>query len=134
LLKVMVAVTAWTALVAGLGLTVAGPWLIEKWTSGKVEVTHTIMFLFALTVACQSGWSACGSVLFSTNMHHAFNYVCLLLTVLGLWNSLGDGDRGRKPACRRLAPLPKKTGLRSARFAALRADAIVLSPKVGKLL
>jgi hypothetical protein len=42
------------------------------------------MFLFGLSVACQAGWNACGSVLISTNMHHAFNYVYLTLTLMGL--------------------------------------------------
>jgi O-antigen/teichoic acid export membrane protein len=84
LLKVMVAVTLWTAVGAGLGLTLAGPWVIYKWTSGKVIVDHTIVGLFALSVACQSGWSACGSILFSTNMHHTFNYVYFVLTMAGL--------------------------------------------------
>jgi O-antigen/teichoic acid export membrane protein len=84
LLKVLVAVTIGAAVGACLGLTLFGPWVIAKWTSGKVEVSHVIMFLFALSVAFQSGWSACGSVLVSTNMHHSFNYVYLCLTLAGL--------------------------------------------------
>jgi O-antigen/teichoic acid export membrane protein len=84
LLKVMVAVTLWTALGAGLGLTLFGPWVIEKWTSGKVVVDHSLVAMFALSVACQSGWGACGIVLFSTNMHHTFNYAYFILTIAGL--------------------------------------------------
>jgi hypothetical protein len=42
------------------------------------------MFFFALSVACQCCWSACGGILFSTNMHHAFNYLQLATTLLGL--------------------------------------------------
>jgi O-antigen/teichoic acid export membrane protein len=84
LLKVLLAVTISAAVGACLGLTLLGPWVIEKWTSGKVVVDHGIMFLFALSIACQSGWSACGSVLVSTNMHHSFNYVYLCLTLAGL--------------------------------------------------
>ena len=84
LLKVLLAVTFWTSIGVGLGLTVAGPWIIGKWTSGRVLVDHPLMLLFAISVACQSGWNACGSILFSTNMHHAYNYVNLALTVVGL--------------------------------------------------
>ena len=84
LLKVLLVVTIWAAIGACLGLTLLGPWAIDKWTSGKVEVDHGIMFLFALSVACQSGWSACGSILVSTNMHHSFNYAYLCLTLAGL--------------------------------------------------
>jgi O-antigen/teichoic acid export membrane protein len=84
LLKVLAAVTVWTSLGVGVVLTVAGPWLIAKWTSGHVVVNHTIMLLFAISVACQSGWSACGSILFSTNMHHAYNYANFFLTLAGL--------------------------------------------------
>jgi O-antigen/teichoic acid export membrane protein len=84
LLKVLLAVTISAAVGACLGLTLLGPWVIEKWTSGKVIVDHGVMFLFALSIACQSGWSACGSVLVSTNMHHSFNYVYLCLTLAGL--------------------------------------------------
>jgi O-antigen/teichoic acid export membrane protein len=84
LLKVLIAVTVWSAVGACVGLTLAGPFLVDKWTSGKVLVDHQLMFLFALSIACQSGWSACGSILFSTNMHHSFNYAYLLLTLAGL--------------------------------------------------
>jgi O-antigen/teichoic acid export membrane protein len=84
LLKVMLAVTFWTAMIAGIGLTVAGPWVLAKWTGGKVLVSHQILFLFALSVICQSGWGACGSILVSTNMHHSFNYLYLFLTMTGL--------------------------------------------------
>jgi O-antigen/teichoic acid export membrane protein len=84
LLKVLLTVTIWAAAGACLGLTLLGPGVIAKWTSGKVVVDHATMFLFALSVACQSGWSACGSILVSTNMHHSFNYVYLCLTLAGL--------------------------------------------------
>jgi O-antigen/teichoic acid export membrane protein len=84
LLKVLLAVTVWSSVAAAVGLTVFGPWVIKKWTLGKVEVDHGIMLLFALSIACQCGWSACGSILFSTNMHHAFNYAYLFLTMVGL--------------------------------------------------
>ena len=84
LLKVLVAVTLWTSVAAVLGLSLAGPWVIEKWTWGKVIVDHQIMLLFVLSVVCQSCWNACGSILFSTNMHHAFNYAYLFLTLAGL--------------------------------------------------
>ena len=84
LVKVLLAVTIWSAVGAGVGLTVFGPWVIAKWTSGKVVVDHTIMFLFALSVAFQCGWSACNFCLVSTNMHHSFNYIYLCLTLAGL--------------------------------------------------
>jgi O-antigen/teichoic acid export membrane protein len=84
LLKVLVAVTLWTSVAAVVGLSLAGPWVIEKWTWGKVLVGHRIMLLFVLSVICQSCWNACGSILFSSNMHHAFNYAYLFLTLVGL--------------------------------------------------
>jgi O-antigen/teichoic acid export membrane protein len=84
LLKVLLTITVWAAIGSCLGLTLFGPWVIEKWTLGKVLIDHRIMFLFALSVAFQSCWSACGSILVSTNMHHAFNYVYLGMTLAGL--------------------------------------------------
>jgi len=84
LLKVLLAVTVWISLAVGVGLAVAGPWVVEKLSSGKVLVHHPIMILFAVSVACQAGWAACGSVLYATNMHHVFNYAYFVLTVLGL--------------------------------------------------
>jgi O-antigen/teichoic acid export membrane protein len=84
LLKVLVAVTIWTSLAVGAALTLVGPWVIAKWTLGRVLVDHWLLLFFAISVACQSCWSACGSILFSTNMHHAFNYANLVLTLAGL--------------------------------------------------
>jgi O-antigen/teichoic acid export membrane protein len=84
LLKVLIAATLSASLGAALGLAVAGPWVIHLWTSGKVQVSHQIMLLFGLSVACQCGWSACGAILFSTNMHHAYNYVYFFLTLAAL--------------------------------------------------
>jgi O-antigen/teichoic acid export membrane protein len=84
LLKVLLAVTIWAAAGACLGLTLFGPWAIGKWTSGKIAVDHLTMFLFALSVACQSAWGACGYILVSTNMHHFFNYFNLFMTLVGL--------------------------------------------------
>lgn len=84
LLKVLIATTLWAAVAATIGLTLAGPWVIHLWTSGRVQVSHQLMFLFALSIACQCGWSACGTVLFSTNSHHAFNYLYFFLTIAGL--------------------------------------------------
>jgi glycosyltransferase involved in cell wall biosynthesis/O-antigen/teichoic acid export membrane protein len=84
LLKVLLAVTVWISLAVGVGLAVAGPWVVEKLSSGRVLVQHPIMVLFAVSVACQAGWAACGSVLYATNMHHVFNYAYFFLTVLGL--------------------------------------------------
>jgi O-antigen/teichoic acid export membrane protein len=84
LLKVLAAMTLWTSLAAAVGLALAGPWVIHLWTSGRVLVSHDIMLLFGLSIACQCAWSACGTILFSVNMHHAFNYAYLALTVVGL--------------------------------------------------
>ena len=63
LLKVLLAVTVWISLAVGVGLAVAGPWVVEKLSAGRVLVHHPIMILFAISVACQAGWTACGSVL-----------------------------------------------------------------------
>jgi len=84
LLKVLLAVTIWAAAATCVGLTLVGPWAIEKWTSGKVIVHHGMIFLFAFSVACQSAWGTCGSILVSTNMHHFFNYFYLVMTLIGL--------------------------------------------------
>jgi O-antigen/teichoic acid export membrane protein len=84
LLKVLLAVTIWASVAVGVGLALFGPWVVHVLSSGKVHVDHTIMLLFAISVACQSGWNACGSILYSTNMHHAFNYANFFLTLAGL--------------------------------------------------
>jgi O-antigen/teichoic acid export membrane protein len=84
LLKVLLAVTVWISLAVGIGLAVAGPWVVEKLSSGRVLVHHPVMILFAVSVACQASWGACGSVLYATNMHHVFNYAYFFMTLLGL--------------------------------------------------
>ncbi len=84
ILKVLIATTVWASVAAAFGLTLFGPWVILKWTAGKVVISHALMFLFAISVACQCCWFACSGVLFSTNMHHAFNYTYLALTLAGL--------------------------------------------------
>jgi O-antigen/teichoic acid export membrane protein len=84
LLKVLIATTLWASVGALIGLTLAGPWIIHLWTSGRVQVSHEIMLLFAISIACQCGWNACGTILFSTNSHHAFNYIYFFLTIAGL--------------------------------------------------
>jgi O-antigen/teichoic acid export membrane protein len=84
ILKVLIVTTVWASVTAAFGLTLFGPWVILKWTAGKVIISHQLMFLFAISVACQCCWLACGGVLFSTNMHHVFNYTYLVLTLIGL--------------------------------------------------
>ena len=84
ILKVLIATTVWASIGAAVGLTLFGPWVIAKWSLGKVIISHQLMFFFALSVACQCCWTACSGILFSTNMHHAFNYTQLALTLAGL--------------------------------------------------
>jgi O-antigen/teichoic acid export membrane protein len=84
ILKVLIATTVWASIGAAVGLTLFGPWVIAKWSIGKVIISHQLMFLFALSVACQCCWTACNGILFSTNMHHAVNYTQLAMTLAGL--------------------------------------------------
>jgi O-antigen/teichoic acid export membrane protein len=84
LLKVLLAATLWAGAGICIGLTIFGPWVIAKWTNGKVIVGHEILFLFGLSVAFQGAWSASRTVLTAMNLHHRFNYVYLGLTLTGL--------------------------------------------------
>ena len=84
LLKIMSA----SALVAGLitlvSLGTLGPWAIALWTSGKVLIDHGTLLLFSVSIALQGICAVGNVVLVCSNMHHLYNYLCLLVTFLAL--------------------------------------------------
>jgi O-antigen/teichoic acid export membrane protein len=81
LLKIMLACALWGGALSLLGLTLAGPWVIAEWTSGRVVIGHAPLFLFAASVALQGIWGVGGVVLVCSNMHHTFNYLYFLVTL-----------------------------------------------------
>jgi O-antigen/teichoic acid export membrane protein len=85
LLKVMLICALCGGVLTLVMLTSFGPWMIAKWTAGKVIVNHLPMSLFALSIAFQGLWAVAGVVLVCSNMHHLFNYLYLLVTIAGLF-------------------------------------------------
>jgi O-antigen/teichoic acid export membrane protein len=84
LLKIMLATAIFGGIITLSLLTVLGPWIIAKWTGGKVLVDHFPMLLFGLSIALQGVWLVGSVVLLCSNMHHLFNYVYLLVTLAAL--------------------------------------------------
>jgi O-antigen/teichoic acid export membrane protein len=85
LLKIMLASAIGGGVITLLVLTLFGPWIIAKWTAGKVIVDHAPMLLFGLSIALQGMWAVGGVVLVCSNMHHLFNYLYLFVTIGGLF-------------------------------------------------
>jgi O-antigen/teichoic acid export membrane protein len=85
LLKIMLTCALCGGAVTLLVLTIGGPWIIGKWTSGKIVVAQLPMFLFAVSIALQGLWAIGGVVLVASNMHHLFNYTYLGITLGGLF-------------------------------------------------
>ena len=85
LLKIMATACFWSALGVTIGLSSVGPWLISKWTGGRLTVDHTTICLFALSVSFQGVWTCCMVTLGSCNRHHLFNYAyfCIIVIALG---------------------------------------------------
>jgi O-antigen/teichoic acid export membrane protein len=85
LLKIMATACLWSALGVTIGLSSFGPWLISKWTGGRLTVDHTTICLFALSVSFQGVWTCCMVTLGSCNRHHLFNYAyfCVIAIALG---------------------------------------------------
>jgi O-antigen/teichoic acid export membrane protein len=85
LLKIMVTCAICGGAITLLMLSTVGPWIIEKWTGGKVIVDHLSIFLFGVSIALQGLWAVGGVVLVCSNMHHLFNYLYLGVTLAGLF-------------------------------------------------
>lgn len=84
LLKIIAAAALWGSLFLGVGLAVGGPWVIQVWTSGKVQVDHEVMGLFALSVSIQAMWGVCAIALVSINRFHSLSYAYFGATLVGL--------------------------------------------------
>lgn len=84
LLKIMAATWVWSALGITIGLNLLGPWLIFKWTGGRLAVDHLTVGLFALSVALQGVWTCCVVALTSCNRQHLFNYAYFCLVASSL--------------------------------------------------
>lgn len=85
LLKIMITCAICGGAITLVMLTTLGPWIIAKWTAGKVIVDHLPIFLFGVSIALQGLWAVAGVVLVCSNMHHLFNYLYLGVTIAGLW-------------------------------------------------
>jgi O-antigen/teichoic acid export membrane protein len=84
LLKIMLA----SAFVAGMatlvGLTLLGPLAISLLTGGRVSLDHATLFIFSISIALQGVYGVGSVVLVCSNMHHLYNYLCLLVTLAAL--------------------------------------------------
>ncbi len=85
LLKIMLTCSICGGAITLLTLSTVGPWIIAKWTGGKVIIDHLPMFLFAISIALQGIWALGAGILVCSNMHHLFNYLYLGITVGGLF-------------------------------------------------
>ncbi len=83
LLKIMAAAVVWGALGMVVTLTLFGPFLVTRWTGGRLNVDHLTIFLLAASVSFQGFWVCCQITLAACNRHHVFNYCYFALTLLG---------------------------------------------------
>ena len=84
LLKMMIASAFAAGLATLVGLSLFGPWAIHLVSLGKVAIDHFTLFLFSISIALQGICGVGGVVLVCSNMHHLYNYLYLLVTVLAL--------------------------------------------------
>jgi O-antigen/teichoic acid export membrane protein len=84
LLKIMLVSAFFAGIVTLIGLTSLGPWLINLWTSGKVTIGHSALFLFSISIALQGLYGVGSLVLVCSNMHHLYNYLYLVVTLAAL--------------------------------------------------
>jgi O-antigen/teichoic acid export membrane protein len=84
LLKIMLASALFAGIVTLIGLTSLGPWIIHLWTAGKVTISRPDLFLFSVSIALQGICGVGSLVLVCSNMHHLYNYLYLVVTLLAL--------------------------------------------------
>jgi O-antigen/teichoic acid export membrane protein len=88
LLKIIACACIWSSLASTVGLTIFGPWLMSKWTGGRLNVDHITLFLFTLSISFQGVWSCCAVILGSCNKHHLFYYFSFCITIVSLGAAL----------------------------------------------
>jgi O-antigen/teichoic acid export membrane protein len=84
LLKIMLGSAMAAGLATLVGLSLLGPWVISLWTSGRVSVDHLTLFLFSISIALQGIYGVGSVVLVCSNMHHLYNYLCIVITLAAL--------------------------------------------------
>ena len=84
LLKIMLISAFAAGFITLVGLTLFGPWAIALWTGNKVAISHTLLFLFSISIALQGVCGVGGIVLVCSNMHHLYNYLYLVVTLTAL--------------------------------------------------
>lgn len=97
----LVAVTAAVmASGAGLGLIVLGAPFVRLWTSGAIVADQTLITFMAVSSIAAMLWNPLSNLILAINRQHAFSYVNLLVSGLGLvliWltaRSLGSASAG----------------------------------------
>ena len=84
LLTIMATVAVWSTVAVTLLLTLLGPWILTKWTGGRLTADHFTICLFAFSVSLQGIWTCCQITLTATNRHHYYNYGYFSVTALAL--------------------------------------------------
>lgn len=62
----------------GLLLTLAGPFIVDLWTNGKVSVSNTLVGLLALQAVVETSWVALSLWFLAQNRHLGYSLVYLL--------------------------------------------------------
>jgi O-antigen/teichoic acid export membrane protein len=84
LLRIMAMVAFWCGAGVTATLMIFGPFILSKWTGGRLSIDPFTIGIFALSVAAQGVWTCCTVTLSSCNRHHLFNYGYFTATVLSL--------------------------------------------------
>ena len=84
LMTVMATVAVWSLVVMTLTLTLLGPWILSKWTGGRLTSDHLTICLFALSVSLQGIWTCCQATLTACVRHHFFNIAYFGFTLVAL--------------------------------------------------
>lgn len=85
---------------AGLGLIVLGAPFVRLWTSGAIVADQTLITFMAVSSIAAMLWNPLSNLILAINRQHAFSYVNLLVSALGLvliWltaRSLGSASAG----------------------------------------
>lgn len=79
---------AGVAVIGMLGMAIAGPWLLQTWSSGKVIMTASFLSLLSLHAVVNVLWYVPATYVFAINRHTQISwcYMCIsILLLLGWW-------------------------------------------------
>ncbi len=80
--------SVWLAVTAFIVLMVLGPWIVEIWTVGRIEVTQPLFGLLMLAGMATLTWTGTASALYATNNNQAIATIYVVVASAGVAASI----------------------------------------------